>query len=151
MKKKFALVLVGCIVLLGTGCGNTEKKMTCSRTMDQNGMKAELKYEVTYSKDTVKRIKSTETITSDSEVTLNAYKKSVEQIYSPYKDLEHYKYSVTVDGDKLTSIADINYEKVDTDKMIKIDSANSQLIKNGKVSLKDIKSAYESVGATCKE
>lgn len=151
MKKSFVLVLAGCIILLGTGCGNEEKKMTCTRTMNQNGMKADLKYEVTYSKDIVKRVKSTEKITSDSKETLETYKNSVEQLYSPYKDIENYEYSVTVDGNTLTSIADINYEKVDTDKMIKIDSANSQLIKDGKVSLKDIKSAYESVGATCEE
>lgn len=151
MKKNFALMLVGCIIFLTTGCGNAEKEMTCTRTMDQGGMKVDLKYEVTYSNDTVKKVKSTEKITSDSKVTLETYKKNVEQMYSPYKDIEHYEYSVKIDGNTLTSIANIDYEKVDTDKMIKIDSANSQLIKDGKVSLKNIKSVYESVGATCEE
>ena len=35
--------------------------------------------------------------------------------------------------------------------MIEIDSANSQLIKNGKISLKDLQSAYESLGVTCEK
>lgn len=151
MKKKFALALIGTIILLGTGCGNQEKKMTCSRTMNQNGMKADFKYEVTYSKDTVKKVKSTEKITSDSKETLDTYKETIEQLYSPYKNVKNYEYSVKIDGNTLTSIVDINYEKVDTDEIIKIDSANSQLIKNGKISLKDIKSTYESTGATCEE
>ena len=148
MKKFFGFILVCCGLVVITGCG-ADKTMTCTRTMNQNGIKADLKYEVVYSGDTVKQVKSTEKISNDSKEVLETYKETVEKTYAPYKDLEHYNYNVTIDGDTLTSIADINYEKIDTKKMIEVDSANSQLIKNGKVSLKDLKSVYESVGATC--
>ena len=74
----------------------------------------------------------------------------VEDLYSPYKDVEYYEYNVDVTDNKLTSTVDINYAKVDTDKLLEIDSANGQLIKDGKISVDDIKSVYESLGATCK-
>jgi len=150
MKKTLGLVLAGCCILLVTGCGG-DKTLNCSRTMNQNGIKADLKYEVTYSGDTVKKVKSTEKITSDSEDALKTYKDSIEATYAPYKNIEHYNYNVAIDGKTLTSTAEINYEKIDTAKMIEVDSANSQLIKDGKVSLKDLKAAYKSVGATCEK
>ncbi len=148
MKKVILLVCFS--VFLTAGCG-AEKTMTCSRTMNQSGMQVDLKYEVNYSNDTVKRVKSTEKVTSDSKELLDNYKTTIEATYEPYKDLESYDYNVSIDGNTLTSTADINYEKVDTKKMIEIDSANSQLIKNGKVSVNDLKSAYESLGATCEK
>ncbi len=148
MKK--LLVLVCFSLFLGTGCG-ANKTMTCTRTLNQNGMAIDLKYEVEYSGDKVKKVKSTEKVTSDSQAVLDTYKSTIESTYAPYKDIEYYDYNVTIDGDTLTSVADINYEKIDTDKMIEVDSANSQLIKNGKVSLEDLKSVYEAVGATCEK
>ena len=81
---------------------------------------------------------------------LNTYKEQIESLYSPYKDVEYYEYNVDITDNKLTSTVDINYTKVDTDKLLEIDSANGALIKDGKISVDDIKSVYESLGATCK-
>ena len=73
-------------------------------------------------------------------------------MYLVYKNVEHYYYDVTISGNTLTSITKIDYSKIDTDKMIEIDSANASLIKNGKIRLTDLRETYESssVGATCK-
>ena len=155
MKKKFKIwqVVLGVfILLLVTGCGNNNsmESMTCTRTMNQSGIKTSLKYNVKYKGDYVSRIKTVETVETDSSDILNTYKEQIESLYSPYKDVEYYDYNVDVTDNKLTSTVDINYEKVDTDKLLEIDSANGQLIKDGKISVDDIKSVYESLGATCK-
>ncbi len=155
MKKKFKIwqVVLGVfILLLVTGCGNNNsmESMTCTRTMNQSGIKTSLKYNVKYKGDYVSRIKTVETVETDSSDILNTYKEQIESLYSPYKDVEYYDYNVDVVDNKLTSTVDINYEKVDTDKLLEIDSANGQLIKDGKISVDDIKSVYESLGATCK-
>ena len=154
MKKKFKIwqVVLGVfILLLVTGCGNNSmESMTCTRTMNQSGIKTSLKYNVKYKGDYVSRIKTVETVETDSSDILNTYKEQIESLYSPYKDVEYYDYNVDVVDNKLTSTVDINYEKVDTDKLLEIDSANGQLIKDGKISVDDIKSVYESLGATCK-
>lgn len=154
MKKRYLLLAVIIpIIFLVTGCTslkNIEKSMTCSRSMNQNDMRTNLNYKVFYKNNYVTRVKSEESIETSSTSTLNTYKEQIEKIYSPYKDIKFYQYNVTIDGNKLVSTVDINYEKIDTKKLIEIDSANSQLIKNGKVKLSDVRSLYEQLGATCK-
>lgn len=118
--------------------------------MNQNEMKTNLSYKVSYTGNYVTRVKSEESIETSDTSTLNTYKEQIEKIYSPYKDVKYYQYNVTIDGNKLVSTVDINYALIDTDKLIEIDSANSQLIKEGKVKISDVKSLYEQLGATCK-
>lgn len=152
MKRKYLFLSVTMLVVfLVTGCSSSEEKtMTCTRTMSQSGMKTNLNYKVTYSGDYVNRVQSEESIETSDTTTLNTYKEQIEKIYTPYKDIKYYTYNVTIDGNKLVSTVDINYAKIDTKKLIEIDSANSQLINDGKVKLSSVKSLYEQLGATCK-
>ena len=152
MKRKYLFLAVTMLVVfLVTGCSSREEKtMTCTRTMSQSGMKTNLNYKVTYSGDYVNRVQSEESIETSDTTTLNTYKEQIEKIYTPYKDIKYYTYNVTIDGNKLVSTVDINYAKIDTKKLIEIDSANSQLINDGKVKLSSVKSLYEQLGATCK-
>lgn len=156
MKRKFKIwqVVLGVfILLLVTGCGNSNNtsSMTCTRTMDQNNIKTSLKYNVEFKDGYVLRIKSVETVETSSSDILDTYKEQIESLYSPYQDVDYYEYNVDIEDNKLTSTVDINYEKVDTDRLLEIDSANGQLIKDGKISVNDIKSVYESLGAICEE
>ncbi|MCI8498717.1 MAG: YehR family protein [Bacilli bacterium] len=151
MKKK---ALLGTIVLATAlfvgGCGKTEE-LTCTREATiAGGAKMSLNYKVTHKGGIVKLVETEEKVTSENEQYLETYKTTVESLYSPYDDVEHYNYEVKIDGDTLISKTEINYEKIDTKKLIEIDSANENLIKNGKIKVDDIKSAYESIGATCK-
>lgn len=152
MKRKYLFLAVTMLVVfLVTGCSSSEEKtMTCTRTMNQSGMKTNLNYKVTYSGDYVNRVQSEESIETSDTTTLNTYKEQIEKIYTPYKDIKYYTYNVTIDGNKLVSTVDINYAKIDTKKLIEVDSANSQLINDGKVKLSSVKSLYEQLGATCK-
>ena len=152
MKRKYLFLAVTMLVVfLVTGCSSSkEKTMTCTRTMNQSGMKTNLNYKVTYSGDYVNRVQSEESIETSDTNTLNTYKEQIEKIYTPYKDVKYYTYNVTIDDNKLVSTVDINYAKIDTKKLIEIDSANSQLINDGKVKLSSVKSLYEQLGATCK-
>lgn len=151
MKKGLAIFLTLGVFCL-TGCGSKEEKvMSCKRTADQSGIKMDLSYKVTYKGNDVVNVESTEKVTSQDSAVLEAYKEQVEKLYSSYADVEHYKYNVSIDGDTLTSKTDIDYSKIDTDKMLKIDSANGALIKDGKININDIKSYYEALGVTCEK
>ena len=66
-----------------------------------------------------------------------------------FKNLKYYDYDVNISGDTLTRIVRINYAKIDTDKMLEIDSSLEQLIKNGRIAVQDIKELYEQIGAVC--
>lgn len=151
MKKKILLFSsVFIFLILITGCSKESGNlMTCTMSMNQNNIKTNLKYNISYDGDYVTRVKSIETVETDSEDILNSYKAQIESLYSPYNDIEYYEYNVKIEDNKLTSTVDINYEKVDTDKLLEIDSANGQLIKDGKIKVNDIKSVYESLGAIC--
>ncbi len=150
--KKVMVAVVACLsLILITGCGEKQKTMNCSRTLNQTGVSMDLKYEVLYTGDYVDVIKSTEKVTSDNKDVLETYRKTVEAQYEPYKDIEHYEYNVTVDGNVLTSTANIDYSKIDTNKMLEVDSANGTLIQDGKIKLETIKKYYNQLGMTCEE
>lgn len=154
MKKGILVACLSLLVLTLTGCGDdTVKTMKCSRTMDQNGIKADFQYEVTYKgKDvvTVKTVEKMET-TEDNADALEAAKESVEKMYADYNKLDHYSNEVKVEGNVLTSTTEIDYSKVDTEAMIKLDSANGSLIKDGKINIDDLRSMYEATGASCEK
>lgn len=147
------------VFLLGitflTGCGNKEvqeKTMICTRNATiAEGTTLNVEYTVTYQGDYVKKIYSNEKISSDNTEYLNQMKTMVENTYAPYKDLEYYDYNIQIEGDTLTSQLTIDYDEIDTDKMIEIDSANATLIKDGKVKVEDIKAQYNNIGAICEE
>ncbi len=152
MKKKILCSALLVALVLATGCGGEESKvMTCTRTATvSGGVKMDLNYKVTYKGDYVQLVETEEKVTSSEKDYLETYEETVKSLYEPYHDLEHYEYDVKVEGDTLTSKTKIDYEKIDTKKMIEIDSANGALIKDGKIKLSDIKSVYEQVGASCK-
>ena len=64
--KKVMMGIVACLsLMLLTGCGNEQKTMNCSRTMNQSGASIDLKYEVLYTGAYVDVVKSKEKITSE--------------------------------------------------------------------------------------
>lgn len=124
--------------------------MICSATATQGNVDMTLHYEVTYHGEYVKTVNTKEVMTSTDTKTLEAYKTQLEDIYKDFDGIDHYKYHFEIEGNTLTSTVSIDYEKVDTDKILAVDDSTDQLIKNGKVKLEDIKKVYEDVGATCK-
>ena len=126
MKKRYlflAIVMVG--VFLITGCSSKSKDivnngnvMTCTRSVNKNGMKTSLNYKVYYEGDDVTRIKSEESIQMENNKSLKGYKEQIEKVYEPYKNVKFYNYNIAIRGNKLISKVDINYSKIDTNKLI---------------------------------
>ena len=149
MKK--IIILGVALLILVTGCGTKqEKKMICTRTSNMNGVKIDLRYEVTYQGNNVNKVESTEKVESDSKETLNTYKEAVENLYSNFDNIENYKYNVIIEGYTLTSTVNIDYTKIDINELLEIDSSVQQLLNdNKKVDLDKITQVYESAGAVC--
>ena len=149
MKK--IIILGVALLILVTGCGTEkEKKMICTRTSNMNGVKIDLRYEVTYQGNNVNKVESTEKVESDSKETLNTYKEAVENLYSNFDNIENYKYNVIIEGYTLTSTVNIDYTKIDINELLEIDSSVQQLLNdNKKVDLDKITQVYESAGAVC--
>ena len=159
--RKLNIVLCLLISLVLTGCFNNKKDddvtndddvlITVCRGQQEisDGIEANFRYEITSKNNNVLSLVSTETIeTSDIEY-LESAKKSMEDTHSIYKDIKYYEYEITVDDNKLVSTVDIDYSKIDIDKLISIDKANENIVVDGKVNLNYLKNMYESLGSVC--
>lgn len=153
MKKIIVVfMLVGTLFL--TGCSASEKKgvLVCTKKQDiDSSTKLESTYNVSYKNGYVTSIDTTETITSDKTEVLETYKTNLESVYNKYNDIKYYDNNIKIEGNQLISKTVVNYEKIDTDKLIEIDKNNAAAIEDGKVKVSTLKSAYEQLDATCKE
>lgn len=151
MKRGIILSVLLMLLVVVTGCGNKQKTMTCTRKGTvTDGTTFNYKYVVKYTGDYVDEINITEEVVSDNDTYLKTLETAVETMYAPYKDIKYHDYDINIKGNTLTSHRNINYKKVDTDKLIEADSTNSTLIKDGKVKLDDVKSIYKQLQLECK-
>lgn len=174
MKKNKLLIILFALMLVITGCSTKEedttkiedktstktedkidsnetKILTCTATKTDEVSTIEAVYKVVYRGEYVDLIETEEKVTSDNEQVLNYYKETTEGVYLPFKDLEHYDYNVVLKDNQVISTTKIDYSKIDTNKMIEINSAMKTIIKDGKVKVSDVRSLYESaqIGAVC--
>ena len=148
--KKIGLVLFMSLLLL-TGCTKEENGvLTCTRTAKQGNIDLSLNYKITYTGEYINTIETTEIVKSEDQNTLNLYKSQIENVYKPYKEIDYYENEITLEGNTLTSKTTIDYEHINTDKLIEIDSANEQILKDGKAKVSDFRTMYENIGASCK-
>jgi len=153
MKKKFLLSILLVATLVVTGCGAKEEAKTLNCSLKGTvieGVETSSNYKVTYKGDYVQVIETEEVVTSDDSEYLELVKQTVEKMYSPYKNVEHYNYDVKVSGNTLTSITKIDYNKIDTNKMLEINSAIGTLMEDGKLKVSDVEALYKQMGITCK-
>lgn len=156
------IVILGIALLLFvTGCGkqtdynesNTkDDKMICTRTTNANGLEMDFRYEVYYQENDVNKVQTTEKITSDSTEILQTYQQQIKSLYSSFDNIEHYNYDVKIEGNTLISTTDINYQKMNIDELVNIDSSIEQLLNDDrKIDLDKITQVYEQLGATCEK
>ena len=147
----FVLVLFASILLVGCGSKGEPKILTC--TLDRN-ITSEAKlssvYKVSYTDRYVNSIQTIETITSDSDSMLSTYKEQFDKVYANYRKIKGYNNSIRKEDNKLISTTDIDYQTINMDELIEIDSSIASFLEDGKLKVSDIKTAYEASGATCK-
>lgn len=149
--KKSLIIIILLLTILISGCEKKSGELTCTSTTNPNEtITLDSKYVVTYKDGYVTKLKTTETIEAKEVSDLETYKEALELAYSDYNNIDYYSNTITIEDNKLVSSTVIDYEKVDTDKLIEIDSNNGTLIKDGKISLQDIKDMYTGNGCTCK-
>ncbi len=151
MKK--ILCLTGLILIL-TGCQTTPETnelqvMKCYNNAEAEGVIYDLDYEVEYKGLEVTRIKSTEIMEVSSQTEIDDTVEYLEANYTPFDNVEHYFYEITVVDGVITSTVDINYEEIDIDKVISIEPSIEALMENGKVSIDIMQELYETLGLTC--
>lgn len=152
MKKIKCLFLIVGIIICCTGCNPKTGTMTCTMSSyPTEGITLRSKYKAKYTNNVVNTLTTIEQVESSDEDNLETYKEKIEEVYQEYKDLDYYKNNISIKDNVLTSKTTINYDKVDTKKLIEIENGNSNVIKNGKVNIDDLKELYERNGCNCKK
>ena len=169
----FSLLLVFCLLL--TGCGEEEVvdekepvvnresvldvidssgsgKLFCTReAFASEGIDVELTYELTYKNGYVMLLHANEKVMSDDKDSLDEYEKAYRNIAKNYEGLKYYDITITRSDNTVVNDTVINYEKIDTDKLLDIEGEEDNVIVDGKVKLTTWVSFAEKFGASCKE
>lgn len=153
MQKKILLTGLIMIVLL-TGCNKEAKNnfiLNCSmKKTIVEGVQTNSNYKITHDGEYVETIETEEIIISTNKGYLETVKETVESMYSIYKNVDHYKYKVTLQGDTLTSTTKIDYSKIDIDELIKINPEMALLIEDNKLKVSVVENLYNRMGIVCK-
>lgn len=152
MKKKLGLIIVGISILCCTSCNPETGTMTCTMsTYPTDGITLRSTYTAEYKNNIVKKLKTVEKVIAEDEDNLEVYEEKIKELYQGYQGIDYYTNKTKIKDNTLTSMTIIDYSKVDTDKLIKVDSGNSGIIKNGKVNIKDLEKLYKQNGCNCKK
>lgn len=153
MKKSIKLISLLSILLL-CGCGNKEvlvTKCTSSQNNSQANYNLKSEYTVYSQKGVVNKVESVETVTSDSESILDYFEKYLNSTYEQInKTYGGYTNKVVKNDDQVISKTTIDYKVMDMAKYVEDNSAMKNYVNNkNELTLEGIKSAYQSMGATC--
>lgn len=147
--KKIIIPLL--LLILLTGCAKEDGTLICSNTVKPiEGTTIQAKYIITYKNNYVTNLKTIEKVTVGTKDDLELYQEKIEELYKEYKNLDYYKHNINIKNKTLTSTTNINYKKIDTDKLIEIEPGNKQLIENGKITIDKIEDLYKSNDCICK-
>lgn len=164
MKNRIILILVISLLVL-TGCNknkvvvNGEKINTgnmnhkhCTRSASAgDGITTDLQYEVYYTDDILNVLESTEKIITNDSSTLDEYENAYKNINKNYEGLEYYDTTVERTNNSVLRHTTINYDKIDTDKLLKIEGTEYNIIENGKAKYKLWFDLAKKFGAKCEE
>ena len=131
------------------------KKMTqlyCKReTQTSNGIEANIHYDIFYTGDRLNVVHSYEQIISADESNLDTYEKAYKSIHEHYKELEYYDTSVVRGETAVTSEITINYDKIDTKKLLEIEGEKDNIFEDGIPKYSKWIALAKKLGVTCEE
>ena len=94
-------------------------------------------------------MRSISRVTSKDNSKLDTYENSYKAIAANYKNLAEYKTSVIRDSNSVTYDTTINYDKIDTEKLLEIEGEEDNIIVNGKAKLALWLELAPNVGVVC--
>lgn len=179
MKKILKSSLLIIMLLLITGCGknngveivnmegttsNTSENpmyninvkgsgdLECTRAANAyKGLTASFNYGVTYKNGIITNIHSIEKVKGDDTSALDEYEEAYKTIKDKYKDVKYYDITVTRDSNSVIFDSNIDYTKVNMNKILKIEGNENDIYNSdNKLELKKWYSFVKKMGTTCK-
>lgn len=178
LKKLSLLIVVIALVFMVSGCSTKEEKpstnngsgtkqqtiveddfndagsgkLKCSQEVDaEEGLEVEIKYYVDYRRGNILKLRSISKVTGSNNEKLDVYEEAYKGVASHYKGLEHYITKVIRDSNSVTYDTTINYDKIDTKKLLEIEGEEDNIVVRGKAKLSLWLDLAGKVGITCEE
>ena len=130
---------------------NGSGTLECEREANAiDGLKANFRMVVTYKNGNIIVLHTIDTVTGDDQDALTEYEDAYKKISEQYKDIKYYDTNITRDDNSVIFDINVNYEKVDIDKVIEIEGNDAKMFKNGKAKLKPWLTYAKKFGTTCK-
>ena len=150
MKKLIGVLIL--VLIIASGCTKSSGTLTCKSniTSDNSTYKIKMESKVTYKNNIVERVTTKEEITTTTVDQATSFKELLDNAYSKYNEITGFTNVIEQKDKVIISKTTIDYKNIATEKLISIDESNKNLIKDGKVSLEDMKKNLEASGATCK-
>lgn len=153
MKKIIILSIAFCSLFI-TGCGCNKKEMktvTCKLNKTYDIYEYSTVVTITYDGETgiVTNVLEEEKIFSGDKQFLQNVKTLDEGIHEIYNDVKHITYENSIDEDSFYKKFEIDYSKVDLNKLLELDYSKSQFVINGNVIYSDIIKSYEDNDILC--
>lgn len=150
MRKVMVVFLVSAMLFI-TGCSSKEETLVCTKEqVIDTRTKLQSRYQVLSKGGYVTKLNTVEIIISSSEEVLKTYQDNLENVYRDYRGIKYYSNKIRIKDNKLISTTKVDYDKIDTEQLIKIDRNNASAIEDGKVKTSALKEAYEQLDAVCK-
>ncbi len=157
MKKILKSCLIIVMVMMLVGCSSPEEEKTVTCTLHKNDVinnyELNSTYEVKSKGEVVTNVTSTEVVTSDSEEILSYFEETLNNTYKTMNDTYGgYDVNITNADGKVTSVAKIDYSKLNIEQLVKDDPSMKNAVNDkNELTLTGIKSMYSAMGITCEE
>ena len=130
----------------GTGTLNCTTKAVAAEGID-----VAINYIINYKRGNILNLLSVQKIISSEQSNLDLYENAFADIEKNYSGLKYYDTSVVRDSNSVTYTININYEKIDVDKLLEIEGAEDNIIEKGKAKLSLWLALAEKLGTVCEE
>jgi uncharacterized lipoprotein YehR (DUF1307 family) len=171
MKKYSLFIILFIFTILFTGCSSTSSservkitsngesvntsKMSlkhCTRDASAGtGIDVSLNYYLYYTGENINILYSEEKIISSDSSSLDEYETAYNNIKVNYNGLEYYDQEVIRGDTTVTNKITINYDKIDTDKLLSIEGEEDNIISDGKAKVDKWITLAKKFGTTCED
>ena len=145
-------------VLIISGCTKEEqvsetKTVECSLNRNDtiNNYSLESSYKIYYNDDIVSKVETVEKVTSDNQDIITTFENTFNNTYSKMNEAYGgYTYDVNKTENEVTSTVEIDYTKLDLEKLYDDEPTMKNIMnEDKKILLDELKATYEAMGATC--
>ena len=128
--------------------GSGELKCTRDATVVDD-LKGTFVIDITYKDGNITNLHTFEKVEGDKPDSLTKFEDAYNKIADKYKDIEYYDTTVTRKDNYVIFDVNVNYEKVDINKIIEIEGDDAKMFKDGKAKLKPWLAYAKRFGTTC--